>query len=122
MIEFLCHDIFSKEFDSLSRKFPTLDDGLEKFKNLCEVQFHPRNPEQIIAPGKLHRLSQNDSWSLWKIELLVPNSGLRPNQWPRIWFVVKGGFIGLLTICSHVDNYDDDEMTRVASERISDLF
>ncbi len=122
MIEFLGHDSFSNELSSLIRRFPTLGDGLDNFKNLCEVQFHPINPEQVIAPGKLHRLSQNDSWVLWKIELLVPKSGLRPNQWPRMWFVVKGGFIGFLTICSHVDNYNDDEMTRLASERISDLF
>ena len=122
MIEFLYHDSFSKELDALSKRFHTIHDGLEKFKNLCEVQFHPVAPEQVIAPGKLHRINQNDSWSLWKIELLVPNSGLRPNQWPRMWFVVRGAYIGFLTIDSHVDNYSDDEVTHIALSRISDLF
>lgn len=122
MIEFLWHDNFSKEFVLLKKRFPTIEDGLNKFKNLCEVHFNPVNPEQVISPGKLHRLNQNDSWVLWKVELLIPNSGLRPNQWPRMWFVVKGGFIGFLTISSHVDNYDDGEMSEIALNRVSDIF
>ena len=122
MIEFLCHDNFTQEFEALLRRYPTMNAGLGNLKNLCEVHFHPVNPEQVIAPGKLHRVSQNDVWSLWKVELVVPNSGLRPNQWPRLWFVVKGGFIGFLTIGSHVDNYNDGGMTDIALARISDIF
>lgn len=122
MIEFLCHDDFLKELKSLERKFPTVNDGLESFKKLCEVEFHPINPEQIINPGKLHRLQQGGLWTLWKVELVIPKSGLRPSQWPRMWFAVQGAHIALLSICSHVDNYDDGEITSLATSRISDIF
>jgi hypothetical protein len=86
------------------------------------VQFNPINPKQIIAPAKLHRILQNETWAIWKIELVVPNSGLRPNQFPRMWFAVKGSVIALLCIATHVDNYDDGERTRLAKERITDIF
>lgn len=122
MIQFLYHDDIQKEIVALERKFHTIRDGLAVFERLCEVQFNPINPRQVIAPAKLHRITQNDIWTLWKIELVIPNSGLRPNQFPRMWFVVKGAVIAFLCISSHIDNYSDEEMNRLALSRTSDLF
>ena len=122
MIEFLYHDGIQKEIVALERRFLTLREGLASFQRLCEVQFDPINPRQVIAPAKLHRVTQNDLWTLWKVELVIPNSGLRPNQWPRMWFLVKGAIIAFLCISSHIDNYKDSEMDRLVLSRISDLF
>ena len=122
MIEFLYHDDFQKEIASLGKRFHTLHEGLSSFERLCEVQFYPANPRQVIAPAKLHRVKQNDIWTLWKAELVVPRSGLRPNQWPRMWLVVKGAVIVFLCVSSHVDNYDDEVMNRMALSRVSDFF
>lgn len=122
MIEFLYHDGTQKEITALERRFRTIREGLASFERLCEVQFNPTRPRQVIAPAKLHRVTQNDLWTLWKIELVIPNSGLRPNQWPRMWFVVKGGIIAFLCISSHIDNYKDSEIDNLALSRISDLF
>ena len=122
MIEFLYHDGIQKEIAALGRRFRTIRDGFSAFERLCEVQFNPTNPRQVIAPAKLHRITQNDIWTLWKTELVVPNSGLRPNQWPRMWFVVKGAIIAFLCISSHVDNYNDENMNRLAMSRVSDFF
>ncbi len=122
MIEFLYHDGIQKEIAALERRFHTIREGFVSFERLCDVQFNPTSPRQVIAPAKLHRITQNDLWTLWKIELVIPNSGLRPNQCPRMWFVVKGAIIAFLCISSHIDNYKDSEMDRLAFSRISDLF
>lgn len=122
MIEFLYHDGIQKEIAALERRFRRIQDGLTAFKRLCEVQFHPTNPKQVIAPAKLHRITQNDLWTMWKIELVIPDSGLRPNQYPRMWFAVKGAIIAFLCISTHIDNYDDAKMDRLAFSRITDLF
>ena len=122
MIQFLYHDGIQKEIAALERRFRAIRDGLSAFERLCDVQFNPTSPRQVIAPAKLHRILQNDIWTLWKIELVVPNSGLRPNQYPRMWFVVKGSIIAFLCISSHVDNYNDEEMNRLALSRVSDFF
>ena len=121
MLDFLYHDGIQKEIAALERRFRTIRDGLSIFERLCEKQFNPITPQQIIAPAKLHRITQNDIWTLWKVELVIPNSGLRPNQWPRMWFVVKGAIISFLCISSHVDNYNDEDMNKLALSRISDL-
>lgn len=89
---------------------------------MCKVQFNPENPKQVIAPAKLHRITQNDIWTLWKAEVVIPKSGLRPNQWPRMWFVVKGAVIVFLCISLHINNYDEKEMDDLALSRVSDFF
>ena len=122
MIEFFYHDGIHKEIAALERRFRTIREGLAAFERLCEVQFNPTNPKQVIAPAKLHRVTQNDIWTLWKTELVIPNSGLRPNQWPRVWFAVKGAMIAFLCISSHIDNYNVEDMDNVAVSRVSDFF
>ncbi|MBI2630854.1 hypothetical protein HYW73_01380 [Candidatus Nomurabacteria bacterium] len=122
MIEFFYHEGVQKEIAALERRFRTIRDGLASFERLCEVQFNPTKPKQVIAPAKLHRVTQNDIWTLWKTELVIPNSGLRPNQWPRVWFVVNGAMIAFLCISSHVDNYNDEDVSNVAISRVSDFF
>ncbi len=122
MIQFLYHDGIQKEIAALERRFRTLRDGLSIFERLCDTQFNPTNPKQVIAPAKLHRVKQNDVWTLWKVELVIPNSGLRPNQWPRMWFVVKGSIIAFLCISSHIDNYNDEEKNKLALSRVEDFF
>jgi len=122
MIDFIYHSKFEKEIVALRRRFKHIEQGIEMFQRLCEKQFHPTNPQRVIAPAKLHRISQNDIWTLWKIELVIPKSNLRPNQFPRMWFVVQGSKIGFLCIGTHVDNYNDKNMERLAIERLTDIF
>ena len=123
MIEFRRHDGFEKEIAALEkRRFRSLSDSLRKFQKICEVHFHPTNPERLINPGKLHRITQTDSWVLWKTELPLVKSGFRPNQYPRLWFVVKGSVIAFLCIASHIDNYNDEKMSQLALSRLGDFF
>lgn len=123
MIEFLYHDAIKKEIAALERRFRKLQsEGFKRFELLCQKQFNPTRPQQVIGPGKLHRISQNDVWTLWKVEMVVPNSGLRQNQYPRVWFGVKGSVVVFLCIGTHIDNYDDGEMDRKALGRITDVF
>jgi len=122
MIDFIYHDGIQKEISDLEKKFRTIRAGLSAFERLCSVQFNTENPQQVIAPAKLHRITQNNIWSLWKAEVVVPNSGLRPNQWPRMWFGVKGAVIVFLCITSHIENYNDKEMDQLAISRLSDIF
>ncbi len=122
MIEFLYHEGIQKEIASLERRFPTINEALRSFERLCEWQFNPTCPKQIITPAKLHRITQNDIWTMWKVELVVPKSNMRPNQYPRMWFVVQGSHIALLCIATHIDNYSDNKMNELALSRISEVF
>jgi hypothetical protein len=122
MIEFFYHDAINKEITAFEKRFRAIRDALVIFERLCNSHFNPTEPKQVIAPSKLHRVTQNDIWTLWKVELVVPNSALRPNQYPRMWFAVKGVNIAFLCIATHIDNYNDQEMNKIALSRVTDLF
>jgi len=123
MIEFRYHPAFEKEIAALKkRRLRYIEESLRGFQKLCEFHFNPINPETKIDPGKLHRVTQNDIWIMWKIELAVIKSGLRPNQYPRIWFIISGASITFLCITDHIKNYKDSEMDRLAISRATDLF
>ncbi|EKD52393.1 MAG: hypothetical protein ACD_62C00036G0006 [uncultured bacterium] len=121
-LQFYYHDSILREIKSLERKHKTVNEALKTFERLCDRQFNPLQPEQVISPGKLHRIQHTDLWALWKVELVLPRSGLRPNQFPRLWFAVKGSHIVFLCIYSHIDNYSDNEIKNEAIKRISDFF
>lgn len=123
MLNYYSHSSFKKETAKLKRgRFISIEKAIEDFKRLAEVQFHPLNPRQVITPAKLHRVTQNAVWSIWKIELVIPKSGLKPNQFPRMWFAIKGQEVALLIIVSHTDGYDNNKMDRLAAERVNDIF
>ena len=119
---FLYHNAIQKEIADLKGRFHSIREAFSIFERLCEVQFHPTEPKKIIAPAKLHRITHNAIWTMWKVELVIPKSGLRPNQYPRVWFAVKGNMIVFLCLSSHVDNYKDEEMNNLALTRVSDFF
>lgn len=120
MIDFIPHPSFEPEIADLKRRSQNIDDAIASFKKLCEFQFHPETPKQVLAPGKLHRVTQNDIWTLWKIELAV--KGLRSNQSPRVWFAIKGTTLVYLCAQSHVDNYNDNVQNETAIGRASEFF
>jgi len=121
MIQFIAHPGLEKELVRMERKIPTLRQSIHSFELLCEHHFHPESPRQCIAPAKLHRVTQNATWTMWKTELVLVKSGLRPNQFPRVCFAVSGATIAFLCIASHVENYDDGDMDRFAAERVTDM-
>jgi hypothetical protein len=115
------HESFKNEYRKALKKMRSLDDGFSMAKRLLAAQFDPNHPQQIIAPGKIHRIMANTTWEIWKLEMVVPKSGLRPNQWPRIWFAVAGNTITFLTIGSHTENYDDNKKNQIACNRYSEI-
>jgi hypothetical protein len=123
MLAFLLHDGFESRIATLEKKrLRNIRISLEGFQRVCEFHFHPTAPQPRIAPGKIHRVTQNDIWTMWKTELPVIHSGLRPNQYPRIWFAQSGATIVFLCIGAHGDNHDDGEMDRLALERVAGMF
>jgi hypothetical protein len=115
------HDEFIVELKKVCKKYPQVDDGIERIKLLLAKQFNSQLPEEVIAPGKIHRVRADTIWTIWKVEVLVPKSGLKPKQWPRMWFGVSGEAITLLVIATHMQNYDNNAMDALALRRMTDI-
>ena len=113
------HDAFDKDIKELLKKYPSFNEGLVKSKRLFEVQFDPVCPVAVIGPGKLHRVTQNQTWTIWKHEVIV--KGLRPGQWPRVWFAVSGSTITFLLANTHINNYDTNDCDQLALSRYMEI-
>ena len=114
------HNSFVAEYKKLSKKQHRIDDYFAKLKKLLSKQFDPSNPIEVIAPGKIHHVTTAETGiAFWKVEMMV--EGLRPNQWPRVWFAIKGDTITFLVIKSHTDNYDNNSEDLIAQNRYSDI-
>ncbi len=120
MLNFLLHSHFEKETAAMKRRFPAFDEALESFKMLANVQFATENPRQVIAPGKIHRVCVIGICTLWKVELAI--KGVKSNQSPRIWFAIQGASLAFLCAKSHIDNYDNNSVDRLAQNLVTDIF
>lgn len=125
-MQFHQHDSFQKELRAVCKKqkhlTAAIDSGFEKVSKLLVVQFDPIDPQVAIPPGKLHRVSGFGAWELWKVEVVLIGTTLRPSQWPRMWFAVSGDKIVFLCIAAHMQNYDNNTVDRIAADRASDFF
>lgn len=109
------HESFTKEFKKLARSISTLEEDFESTKRLLGLQFNLENPQCVITPAKLHRLHENDTWALWKLEMVVRN--VRPNLAPRVWFVRRNSTIVFLSIATHSQNYNDNTQQQESLKR-----
>ena len=116
-MQFLKHDKFEREFSKI--KHNDIYKSLELIENLLEKQFDFHFPKIIIPPGKLHRVASGENYEIWKIEMLV--KGLRPNQWPRIWFMINSNVVTFLSVGLHQDNYNNNQKDREATDRALDF-
>ncbi|MDR1440286.1 MAG: hypothetical protein LBJ10_09910 [Clostridiales bacterium] len=111
------HPAFLRDLKPLDKY--GIGDGLPMVKKLLAAQFAADCPKRAIHPGKIHHVASVPGWDVWKVE--VVSRGLRPGQWPRMWFAVSESSIALLAIGTHIQNYSDNGMEAVALGRLSEL-
>jgi hypothetical protein len=49
-----------------------VDLGLAKAQKLLKLQFSSTNSKCVIDPGKIHRVTADCTWELWKLEVALP--------------------------------------------------
>lgn len=121
-MNFLEHNDFAKDLKPIQKKHRAIDKGLQSIRLLLTQQFDPINKIEVIGPSKINRVLETATWEIWKVEVAIPKSGLRPSQWPRVWFVVSGINIAFLTIAMHGQNYSDNDLEAIAKTRATDIF
>ena len=117
----LRHRSFEKELKAISKKYHQASKAVDDAMRMISEHFNPENSIPIIDPGKLHHIADIRNSSVWKLELAIPNSGLRPSQWPRIWFAIESDTCAFLLLAVHTDNYDNNVKDREAISRFEEM-
>ena len=121
-MNFLEHSDFPKDLKPIAKRHNGVDKGMATLRLLLAQQFNPINKIEAIGPSKINRVLETATWEIWKVEMAIPGSGLRPSQWPRVWFIVSGDNIAFLTAAMHGDNYSDNDLKAIAKARATDIF
>lgn len=83
---------------------------------LTVVEAYLQDPVGVNKPPQLIRLSVGDGYELWKLHGVV-GEGLKPGQWPRLWFGVVSGDPAVLVPLAldvHQRGYSDNDHEREA--------
>jgi hypothetical protein len=118
---FKTHQSFVNEYKKIGKKVANLDKSFAAAQKLLAEQFDPTQPNEPIAPAKLHHIRHFDSFRLYKMEVVALKSGLRPNQFPRVWFALSAEVITFLTIQTHQNNYQDNQINDLAIKRYNEI-
>lgn len=107
-MEFTSTPEFDKLLKKYAKKHKSFIDDFSKTQKLLLMRFDGEM-ENIISADKLHRIKASNDYNLelWKIEAM--QRGLRPSQWPRVWFGIGNGKLIFLPIHSHTENYNDNK-------------
>ena len=120
-VNFYSHPNFDREAKDFTGKHRTFPEALKSLRSILGKQFDPVEPILCITPNHLHNITSLAEYALWKVTCVVPDSGLRRSQMPRVYFALRASSIYFLHMCTHVENYDDAEAVRVAKDRATDL-
>lgn len=100
-----------KAVKTVRKDYRGFDKDIERAIRLLGDTFCPTTSASPLKFGNmLHRVTIADSYEVWKLNVSVAGSKLRPSQWPRLWFGVvrEAGVIVPLVVARHKD-YDMDE-------------
>lgn len=117
---FSSHPSFDKEFSKFERKVPLAKLALKHLEKLLSVQFHLRTPQVVISKQNLRRVDKIGR-GVYVYKVFMAVRGLRRFQRPRIYFWLETNNICFLCMGTHIDNYNDAKLKKVAKKRIKEL-
>lgn len=95
-----------KAVKAIKKDYRGFDKDMETAFNLLSDLFCPDTQEEPVKPGRfLHRITGNDAYEVWKFNVAVQGSRLKPGQWPRLWFgvMLQAKLIVPLVMARHKD-------------------
>ena len=120
--EIIIHEeSFTKDLKKICKKYKTFRNDLAISEKMLFEKFI--NNADFSVNGKIHQIKalseETPGIGIWKIEAMC--QGVKPNLWPRIWFLLNREYIHLLLARIHSDNYDNNTVDREASKIAKDI-
>lgn len=118
---FTHHPKFIKELTEFTHKHSvdSFDEALVNIERLLTKHFYSK----IISFTSKHLgIAQGFSgFSVYWIHLIIPNSGISRTQQPKSYFLKLDNHISFLCLNSHIHNYKDSKLRKIAKDRLSDM-
>lgn len=121
--EYYHHPSFVKELEdfiaahcnSTSSATQTISDT----QRLLKIHFQGTYGPQV-SKKHLGQAEGFGAYNVYWLHLQIPNSGLSRTQQPKAYFY-RGEKLSFLCLGSHVDNYKDDKLRKLAKQRLNEI-
>lgn len=122
-IEFHHHPRCIDELEKYLRKHcgskTALDDTIEKNQVLLYETLVKKNP--LIGPKHLGRAEGFGAYEVYWLKMAILSAGLSYKQFPKVYILKLDGVISFLCIDSHITNYQDAILRKLAKSRIEEI-
>lgn len=92
---------------------------IKHIENLLNTHFCKKSP--MFTPKHLGLAPGFDGYPVYFLHMMIPNSGLSRTQQPKAYFFYNQSQLSFLCLGSHVDNYKDSKLRKVALERLTEM-
>lgn len=97
----------------------TIEETISNIERLLVKHFYLKNIS--FTPKHLGLAQGFSGFTVYWLHLVVPNSNVSRTQLPKAYFYRSDSHISFLCLDSHITNYKDSKLRRVAQERLEDI-
>jgi hypothetical protein len=117
------HPTFLAELESFVHKHGSISSSFQEAINNLEklliVHFYRNSP--MFTPKHLGRAQGFRGFTIYWVHLVIPNINLSRTQFPKSYFYKTDGHISFLCLDSHISNYNDARLRKIAEKRLQDM-
>jgi len=92
---------------------------LQLLENLLVKHFYYKQPQ--FTPKHLGPASGFYGYAVYFFHMIIPYSGLSKTQQPKCYLYKTDETISFLCLNSHVENYDDSKLRKIAKQRLAEI-
>jgi hypothetical protein len=122
-ILFIPHPVFKKELDDFIQNhcsgMSSSELIIQQHKNLLKAQLF--NKETVIGPKHFGLATGFGAYEVYFLHMSIEDSGLKKKQMPKAFIYKQGNIVSMLCIGSHIDNYKNDKLIKVAQLRLREI-
>lgn len=119
---FVHHSSFLGELEEFVGKHGDASSSTnEAIQNLQRLLHKHFNVTLMFSSKHIGRAQGFDGYEVYWLHSVIPNCDLSRTQFPKIYFLKQESHICFLCLDSHLQNYKDAKLRRVAIDRLNEV-
>ncbi|MCX6726182.1 MAG: hypothetical protein NT052_02635 [Candidatus Shapirobacteria bacterium] len=119
---FTHHPKFIQELEEFINNHVSASSAEETINNIERLLVKHFYDKDVSFTPKHFGMAQGfNGFEVYWLHMVIPNSGLSRTQVPKAYFYKNNEYISFLCLDSHIQNYKDAKLRKVAEERLREI-
>lgn len=97
----------------------SVEETISNIERLLVKHFHDKNVS--FTPKHLGMAQDFSGFTVYWLHMVIPNSDISRTQLPKAYFYKTDSHISFLCLGSHIQNYKDAKLRKIAEERLKEI-